>query len=197
MAALNASDIPRSVVLLLDAPGCERWFDAFVSSGWNVTLVLTHNCEPPRDRETRRERHRQMRVMSQELLRGYDRILCTEDDTVVPPNVWSRLSSLMDEGYMAASGVQYGRYGQRIPGVWRYNSYDGVFDPLFPETSAKEADAVGHYCLMTTGRAYAEAPIAPGPYEPIDISHTKHLTPIAVDWTMVCGHLLEDGTVIL
>lgn len=197
MTALNASDIPRSVVLLIDAPGCEGWFDAFVASGWNVTLVLTHNSEPPSDRIARRERHILMRRWSQDLLRDYERVLCVEDDTLVPPDVWSRLSALMDEGYTAASGVQYGRYGQRIPGIWTYVSEYGIFDPIFPDSGAKEADAVGHYCLMTTGDAYAQAPVAPREFEPVDIAHTKHLTPIAIDWNVVCGHLLEDGTVIL
>ena len=197
MAALNASDIPRSVVLLIDAPGCEGWFDAFVASGWNVTLVMTHNPEPPEDRIARRERHVTMRRRSQDLLRDYERVLCVEDDTLVPPDVWSRLSALMDEGYTAASGVQYGRYGQRIPGIWGYNADCGIFDPIFPESGAKGADAVGHYCLMTTGTAYAMAPIAPREFEPVDIAHTKHLTPMAIDWNVVCGHLLEDGTVIL
>ena len=199
--ALNASDIRShcdNVLLYIDAPDCWVWFDALIDSGWAVTTVTTGRGEPPEGRIERRVRHLAMRLESQKLLRGYDRVLLVEDDTLVPSDVWARLSALLDCGCTAASGLQYSRDGQRIPGVWRVNYEAGVYDPIWPSANnIGSISSCGHYCLMTTGEAYARAPIDPRPNEPIDRAHTKHLAPIGVDFECLCGHLLPDGGVIL
>ncbi len=196
MAALNASDIPREAILVLDAPACEGWIRAFLESGWDiVSLTLTGNEDPPSGRVERRERHLAMRRLSQTLTQWCERVLYLEDDTLVPPDVWSRLSALLDEGYMAASGVQRGRHGCPVCGVWRHDAELNIYDPFEPDGIA-EADAVGHYCLMTYGDLYATIPIAPRSNEPVDCAHTRHMAPIAVDSAVTCGHLLESGEVI-
>ena len=200
--ALNASDIRdhcENVLLYLDAPDCWEWFDALLGSGWAVTTIRTGRGDPPTGRIERRERHLAMRRESRRLLKPYDRVLCVEDDTLVPEDVWTRLSHLIDGGwgFTAASGLQYSRDGQRIPGVWYYSDESSIYEPLWSIPGITFADACGHYCLMTTGKAYADAPIEPEPNEPIDRAHTKHLAPIGVDFGCVCGHLLPDGRVIL
>lgn len=196
MAALNVSDIPRSVVLLIDSPGCEGWFAAFADSGWAVRFVCTHNPYPPEGRVQRRRRHLAMRRLSQKMTANLDRVLYLEDDTLVPPDVWSRLSVGLDAGYVAASGVQLSRHEPRIPGIWRFNDGAGIYDPFEP-VGVETADAVGHFCLMTTGEAYANAPIKPNEYEPIDQCHTQQFAPIWVDPEVRCGHLKENGEIIV
>lgn len=195
--ALDASDTPRSIVLLLDAPGCEGWVDAFRKRGWAVLSIATGQEAPPIRRIERRVRHLTMRRRSQELLRDYDRVLCVEDDTIVPPDVWTRLSVLLDSGYKAATGVQYTKDGQRIPGVWWLDAALELYEPVWGAAGEiGEVDACGHYCLMTSGKIYADTPIEPREDEPIDRAHTRLFAPIAVDFGCVCGHLREDGAVI-
>lgn len=197
VAALDASDTPRSVILMLDAPGCWAWVDALTDRGWAVTTVVTGREAPPEGRIERRARHLTMRRFSQELLCGYDRVLCVEDDTIVPRDVWTRLSALLDHGYEAATGVQYTKDGQRIPGVWWLDAALELYEPVWgAEGEIGEVDACGHYCLMTSGKTYAETPIEPRADEPIDRAHTRLFAPIAVDFGCVCGHLREDGAVI-
>jgi hypothetical protein len=195
MASLEASDIPRKVILLLDAPGCREWVRAFLDRGWQVRSTATGNPHPPIDRLERRPRHLAMRRLSQDLTRDCGRVLYLEDDTLVPPDVWSKLSILLDRGYRAASGVQRGRHGQPACGVWRRDPVMPIMSPFEPE-GIEEAHAVGHFCLLTTGSLYATLPIVPGPDEPIDCAHTRRMAPIAVDSSVWCGHLLESGEII-
>jgi hypothetical protein len=195
IAAFDASDIPKRVILLLDAPGTWDWVDDFKARGWDVTTVVTHHSSPPADRLARRPRHLVMRRMSQFVTQDCGRILYSEDDTLVPPDVWTRLNALLDRGYTAASGVQHGRYDHPYPGVWRWNREAGIMD-VFEPVGVEEADAVGHYCFLTTGAAYAAASINPHPDEPIDCAHTRQFAPIAVDGDVRCGHLLESGEVL-
>ena len=196
MTALNASDIPKEAYLLLDAPGCDGWIEAFVDSGWDITVMVTGNPEPPEDHILRRTRHLAMRRLSQGLTRDLGRVLYLEDDTLVPPKTWEPLNHLLDEGYLAASGVQRGRRTCRACGVWYMNREAGILDPYEPE-GISEAAAVGHYCLLTYGNIYGTMPIDPGPDEPVDAAHTRHFAPIAVDASVWCGHLLSDGAIIL
>jgi len=195
MAALNASDIPKEAYLLLDAPGCGGWYDAFVDSGWQIKMMATGNPEPPEDYIERRTRHLAMRRLSQGLTRQFGRVLYLEDDTLVPPETWGPLNRLLDLGYLAASGVQRGRRQCRACGIWRADYDNRILDPFEPE-GITEADAVGHYCLLTYGNVYANLPIDPGPGEPVDAAHTRHMAPIAVDTAVWCGHLLESGEII-
>jgi len=122
--------------------------------------------------------------------------LCIEDDTLVPPDTWTRLSALLDKGYTAASGVQYARHETKLPGIWYFNREAGIMDVFVPEQVC-EAAAVGLYCLMTTGLEYGLRAIQPQPDEPIDCAQTRPFAPIAVDPAVLCGHLLESGEVIV
>ena len=195
VAAFDASDIPKEVYLLLDAPGCEGWADAFHERGWLTHTVATRNPDPPAGRLERRSRHRVMRTLSQEMTKNLGRVLYSEDDTLVPHDVWHRLSALLDAGYTAASGVQRGRHECNACGVWHWDREANIMDVFHPH-GIEEADAVGHYCLMTTGAAYAAAPLSEHPNEPVDTGHTRRLAPIAVDSSIWCGHLKENGEII-
>lgn len=195
--AIAASDIPRhECILIVDAPGCDAWKPSLESIGFTVREHKTGGAVPPEGRYERRGRHLAMRRLSQKLVSGNRLMLCIEDDTLVPPDVWSRLSAVLESGYEAASGLQRGRHGDASCGVWKRHPISGFLRTFRPYTIAS-ADACGHYCLMTTASAYAAAPIKPQPSEPIDIAHTKSLAPIGIDPAVFCGHLLPDGTVLL
>lgn len=205
VSAIVASDIPPSVNLLIDAPGCRGWVDAFLDYGWAVRVRETGNPTPPESRQERRNRHLAMRLLSQEMMGLYPgRILYLEDDTIVPENVWGRLSWYLDADFEAASGIQRARHEHKLYGVWRFNHEAQVWDVMDVSERRSmtglpfvhEADAVGHYCFLTTGVDYGRHPIQPLPNEPIDIAHTKHFAPIGVDPTVVCGHLLETGEIL-
>lgn len=204
VTAFAESDIPREVTLILDAPDCDEWIYAFLERGWKVHYARTGNPAPPKGRFEARARHLALRSLSQRLVsascRLSDRILFSEDDTLVPPDVWGRLSACLDAGYRAASGVQRDRHGSGLLGLWRYDPEIEVFDPLSANPDGSdgviEADGVGHYCLLTTAETYCTAALPPVPFTSIDRSHTHQMAPVAVDTRVWCGHLTEDGTII-
>lgn len=201
--AFDASDIPKEVILYLDAPGCRDWIRAFNDRGWVVMWHESGRGEPPKGRVERRHRHYLMRRDSQSLVEMFDNapILFSEDDTLVPSDVWSRLTPHLAT-HTAASGVQRSRLGTDGLGVWRYNADAGCLDPYFPfdhrlTGEVVDASACGHYCLLTTARSYADAAIL-DPDESIDRQHTLQLRPVAVDTGVPCGHLINpEGTVVL
>lgn len=196
--ALDNSNCPKTAVVLIDAPHCiEPWVLGLTDRGWTIdSLRVTGNAEPPTDRVARRLRHLQMRRLSQLMTEEYDRVLYLEDDTIVTPDCWSRLASLLDAGYTAASGVQRDRHGSGLLGVWGYDDDSECFDPLSVTDGIYMADAVGHYCLMTSGQTYANAVIPSTTDASIDRAHTFQMRPIAVDTHVWTGHLLPDGTVL-
>jgi len=203
MAALNASDIPREACLLVDTTSdvVKPWVEAFHESGWSIYDVQCTNNFATTHEGTRGKRlaHLKMRRFSQAMTQNCGRVLYTEDDTLVTPDVWSRLSALLDKGYLAASGVQRDRHGTDILGLWHYDKQTECFDPLSwtqEITGIVEADAVGHFCLMTTGQTYANAVISTTD-TPIDRQHTFQMRPIAVDTAVWCGHIKPNGEVVL
>jgi hypothetical protein len=194
--ALDKSDCPKRVILYLDNWGCENWIYAFLVRGWSVTTYSSYNNEPPVDRVARRERHRAMRKRSQELTRDCGRVLYLEDDTIVPPDVWSRLNAVIDSGYTAASGVQRDRHGSGWLGLWHYDTDSQCYDPvdIARDSGVYSIDAVGHYCLLVDGRIYAQAQITE--YDTsIDRTHTAQFGPIGVDSSVWCGHLTDNGVI--
>jgi hypothetical protein len=166
---------------------------ALLHAGFAVEGHVTGNGRSPYSTEARRARHLSMRRYSQQLTRGRGRVLYLEDDTLVPPDVWARLSLLLDEGYAAASGLQVSRHGNlRAPGLW-VNRGD-VWATVWPSV-ASPVSACGHYCLMTDGDTYG-ASFTCERGEAIDRAHTRTFGSIACDPECVCGHLLDDGSVL-
>lgn len=180
--ALSLSDIPRGkIILIIDNSGCEDWKPALERIGFTVDEHFSHKTEPPKGRVERRKRHRQMRRLSQKLV-GDGPLLLLEDDTLVPRDVFSRLERT--EG--SVSGIQVARHDdQLIHGVHGWSSKNGIV-PI---------DSCGHYCMLTTGKAYKAAKVLDDD-EAVDIGHTRQIRPLYADWDVVCGHLLENGQVI-
>lgn len=175
--ALGASDVPRGrLVLILDAPGCEEWEGALTRLGFSVETHATGNGHPPQRRGDRRPRHRAMRRLSQTLVPDGP-LLCLEDDTLVPPDIYARLSAAGPN----ATGVQAGRHESHRTGVDGARKCVGV----------EKVRSCGHYCLLTTGEAYRHAKIRDS--GPVDSGHTLQIRPLVVDWGCACGHLTESG----
>lgn len=109
-------------------------------------------------------------------------LLCLEDDTLVPRDVYSRLARV---GSGSVTGVQVSRHeGINTPGIQGATRRHGI-EPI---------TSCGHYCLLTTGEAYRKAKILSR--GAVDIEHTKQLPDLKVDWGCVCGHLLEGGDIL-
>lgn len=192
VAAIAASDIPRGrCILVLDAPGCEAWESDMSALGFDVSVTATGNRQPPDDAIAARARHLAMRRLTQELVPDGP-LLCLEDDTLVPPNVYKTLKAAL-KGRRAATGVQCSRHGSvRAWGVWRGMRTLGTGEQ-------DTCDAAGHYCLLTTGEVYRESPMDPGakaPSSAVDYAHTRHMRPIGIAWDAVCGHITKRRVIV-
>jgi len=179
VAAIAASDIPRErLILVLDALGCEAWADALAGIGFDVNVTRTGSDAPSDDRMDRRVRHIAMREMTLPLV-GDGPLLSLDDDTIVPPDAYARLSAAGKH----ATGVQASRWGSRKCGVYRNGR------ALFSRPSGVEpADYCGHYCLLTTGEMYRHTAVH-APHE----CYMKPIPGLMVDWGCACGHLTREG----
>lgn len=179
--AIAASDIPReSLVLLIDAPGCDEWFSELLMMGFNITVHRTGNGQPPAGRVARRTRHRAMRLLSQTLVPESGPLLCLEDDILVPPDIYAKLSALAPH----ATGVQMDRHGSLRPVIYPLRRKCG--------TGVELVQGCGHGCLLTTCEDYRAAEISDKDGA-VDELHTSQLRPLYVDWSCVCGHLTASG----
>jgi hypothetical protein len=182
IAALGASDIPRGDLLLVeDAPDLGKWKFALHDLGFNVAVTRTGNPSPPDTASPRPRRARQaaMRELTARLVPDGP-LLCLDDDTLVPPDVYARLRVIGPH----ATAVQVGRYGTKhvLCGVYRGGK------PLRLGSGVESVEACGHYCLLTTGAMYRATCVAdPG------TGQMKPIEGLRVDWGCVCGHLTRDG----
>lgn len=180
--AIAASDVPRGTCLLVrDAPDVGPWADTLTGIGFTVTEHATPDAgtPPPDDRYERRERHARMRAFTTTLLEDSDEpLLILDDDTIVPPDVFARLSAAGPH----ATAVQVSRWGNPLVGVYRNGR------PLIAGRGIEPVEHCGHYCLLTTKRAYrASAVHAP------DECWMQPIPGLVADWDCVCGHLTPDG----
>lgn len=177
--ALAASDIPRErCVLVLDAPGCALWETSLYDLGFRVELHITRNPPPTTDRYERRRRHIRMREFTLPLV-GDGPLLTLDDDTIVPPDVYARLSRAGEH----ATGVQVSRWGSRRCGVYR-----GGRSLRAQASGVESIDYCGHYCLLTTGEMYRQTAV----HLPSEC-YMKPIPNLVVDWGCVCGHMTKDG----
>lgn len=195
----SAEPREKRVLLLVDAPGCECWEREFQARHWETLVYETGNEAPPEDRLARRQRHRDMRLLSKAILRNVDPelTLFIEDDTILPPKGWRTLFDIWygHPNVDAVSGHQYGRYGQAIPGLWRYDRESQCYDPVW-EHGTFPVDACGLYCLMMMSDHYARTPISESAALPVDICQTKNILRILGTTRVRCGHLLENGDIL-
>lgn len=177
---IAASDMPRDrCVVILDAPGCEEWIPSLEALGFAVAAHETGNDHPPAGRAERRARHRAMRRLSQSLVPDGP-LLCIEDDVLVCPDIYARLSAVGGN----ATGVVIARHASRIPVIYPLRSRMG--------TGVESITGCGYNCLLTTGEAYKAAEVRDDGGAP-DFEHTSQIRPLKVDWGCVCGHMTETG----
>jgi len=182
--AIGESDIPREkCVLILDAPDCELWETSLFDLGFNVELHIRHNPFPPEGRVERRDRHRAMVKYSQMLVPNGP-LLCLEDDVLVPPDIYARLTALAPADM---TGVQVARHENRNPVVYPLRHTYG--------TGYEFVEGCGLGCLMTTGDDYRRAWLGDGP-GPVDQELTLQLRPLVIDWDCRCGHLTKNGVLL-
>jgi hypothetical protein len=178
--ALSVSDIPRErLILILDAPGCRPWGLALTNLGFDVEVHMHDGGTPPTDRIARRISHNKMREFTVGLVPDGP-LLCLDDDTIVPPDVYTRLSRAGEH----ASGVQISRWGSPRCGVYRGNtalSYQ-------PGHGVESIDYCGHYCVLTTGEMYRKTTC-----HAADACYMQPIPGLVVDWGCVCGHLTKEG----
>lgn len=186
--ALGASDIPRrntNTILVFDAPVDEkRWGESIYNLGFDIEMYSTGNTHPPDGLlpNVRRPRQAEMREFTTQIVDDGP-LLTLDDDTIVPPNVYRRLSyaALAHAGHAAA--IQVGRYVPDLCGVYR----DGR--ALIEGHGIEPVDSCGHYCLLTTGEMYRQTAV------PLDATSAR-MRPIpglVADWDCVCGHLTREG----
>lgn len=143
-----------------------------------------------------------------------DYVFLIEDDTLLPLNALEKL--LRDYGLNPyagfISGVQVGRWGFTVPGVWRvdnpYNvktvqsmlpsqaKYDGIAGPLIIE----EIDAAGLYCCLTKRDNYLKANFTPfdsilGPDVSFGLALRREGYKNYVDWSITTSHLTKQGEI--
>lgn len=196
----DAEPREKRVMLLIDAPGCECWDREFQARHWETMVCYTGNDAPPEGRIERRQRQREMRLMSKAMMRQIEPelTLFIEDDTILPPKAWRTLFEIWYNDPFACdavSGHQYGRHGQLIPGLWHYDREAQCYDPVWNEGTFR-VDACGLYCLMTMSDLYARTPISESEYLPVDICQTKNILDIVATTRVRCGHLLENGDIL-
>lgn len=201
---LNRSDVPKDARVFLVVDGDEgwQWVDAFKENGWNVAFAFQTPFDAPlsaNDEEEvayRRERHLEIRKLTQRILPDEGLVLALEDDTLVPPRLFASLSAVLRRPHaVAATGYQVSRHGfLRAAGVWRVEGKR--YWTLAPGNRKVQAvDACGHYCLLTQSAYYRHASLelGPEPLDAVDRAHTYrlgHWGTIYVDWSCGCGHLL-------
>ena len=181
IGAISASDIPRDrVVLVLDAPGCEAWADSLTAIGFAVDVHATGKDYPPEGRMNRRPRWRANVKFIQTLVPDGP-LLCLEDDILVPPDIYTRLTAIGPH----ATGIQIARHESRRPVLYPAYSMQKAGTVL-------DVDGCGFGCLLTTGEAYRGAILGDGP-GPVDKELTAQLRPLRADFGCVCGHMTREG----
>lgn len=209
-AALGASDVPferaRFVAYVDEAD--RKLVDAVKAAARALPFasVETH-CSGVRPfpdalgAVRRRIRHATMREASMTLVDDGP-LLLLEDDTLIPPDTFARLSETL-AGCDWAIGAEVGRWGTvRPPGVWHFVREDGELvrkETVMPGTTATElVDATGFYCVLTTGAVYREMDCSTwSDMIGLDTHATWRLTEagrrLMVDWRVPCIHITEGG----
>lgn len=135
-----------------------------------------------------------------------DYLFLLEDDTLIPLDALQRLLKAYDSMPHAGfiSGVQIGRWGFTVPGIWRVDNPYNVqkIESLLPnsDNSFEEIDAAGLFCCITRADFYKKCDFTPfdsilGP----DISYGLYLRREGyknfVDWTLNTSHLTKQGEI--
>ena len=154
----------------------------------------------------RRQRIADIHNELKEIVGAVEFCLLMEDDTLIPLNGFEKLmrhySSNPYAGFI--TGVQVGRWGYTVPGVWQSNNpYDiKRINSMLPnsEKPFEEIDAAGLYFCLTRTEFYKQINFQPfdsilGP----DVTYGIELRKLGyknyVDWTINTTHLTKQGEI--
>lgn len=149
----------------------------------------------------RRGRHGAMRTASAGLIPEADYLLLLEDDTLIPPDSWAKLTAGMegfewDAGFDWVCGFEVGRWSCPCPGIWHLTETERR--SARPGTGLEQVDATGFYLVLTTPELYRSRR---WDYWDKDWGHDVSITwqmtldgyKLGVDWSLRCVHMTEDG----
>lgn len=200
--ALAASDVPfdraRFIAYIdTDDHNVEEAIRAVLGPFPTIEAVISGRAAPqdlsPRPR---RIRHAMMREDSKALV-GDGALLLLEDDTLIPPDTFSRLLETRRDCDWAI-GAEVGRWSwARPPGVWRILEEDGRLihkEAVMPGPRPELVDATGFYCVLTTAAVYRELDCSTwSDMIGLDVHATWRLTQsgrrLMVDWRVPCVHI--------
>lgn len=155
------------------------------------------------DVSLRRQRICDMKNISKELIADSTFAFCLEDDTIAPPNSFSKLLQHIssDDDVVVASGIEVGRWSLPVIGAWE-------IEPLHEPTTIRSVpyrangtqfvDGVGWYCYITYTNLYKQAHYhyeaeALGPDVVYAWEQRKAGQKVLIDWSLPCAHILESG----
>jgi hypothetical protein len=155
----------------------------------------------------RRERICMMKEKSKELLSKTAFVFCLEDDTIAPPNAFSKLMENLtaDDDIAVSSGVEVGRWTSPIIGAWMIEPLEHpnkITSIRYKKWGIREVDGCGWYCYVTYTSSYKAAHYryeaeSLGPDVVYAYDQRKAGYRVVIDWSIACTHLLENGKNII
>lgn len=156
----------------------------------------------------RRQRIADIHNELKEIVGKCDYVFLMEDDTLFPLTTLKRLLFLYSQMPFAGliTGVQIGRWGYTVPGVWRVdNPYNvqrvnSMLPAVPPIDPFQEIDAAGLYCTLTKTEFYKSVDFKPfdsilGPDVTYGIELRKQGYRNYIDWNIHTSHLTKRGAI--
>lgn len=206
-AALDAADVGKDSAILVYVDSDEAALAEAVRphlEGWRTAVLHVSGWEPPEDfarGAVRHKRHAAMRLALRGLLPKAGMLLMLEDDTIVPPDILARLTHVL-RGADIATGVQVGRWGARVNGLWSATTrQDGR--TVFRSVKGKgvgRVDACGLYALLAEASVYRALDFRTwyedaGQDVSVTLKASRAGVRIGVDFECGCGHQTPNGII--
>lgn len=211
ITTLDIGDNQVDAVIILDNTfiSTSAVKNAFLSRNSNIKLTTVYNTNNEGIAEMnltkRRQRITEVFTRAQGLIpRETDLVFTFEDDTDFEPNTLIKLIAFYfhkgwDYKVGLISGVQAGRWGFRMLGLWKANDYN---DPTLMETLDNspiddQIDAAGFYCFITSRDNFVNTPHKFdffGPDVHFGLSLRSKGYSNFVDWTISTGHVTRTHT---
>jgi len=153
----------------------------------------------------RRKRIAEIHNEMKQILNFCDYVFLLEDDTLMPLNALEKLTqnALMYPHAGFITGVQIGRWGITVPGIWKVdNPYDvKTISSCLPKNGEiEEIDAAGLYCALTKLDNYKKMVFEPfdeilGPDVSFGLALRREGYKNYVDWSLNTSHLTKKGEI--
>lgn len=152
---------------------------------------------------TRRNRILKMKQQSTELIGNSQYVFCLEDDTICPPDAFTRLQKpFQDKNTGLVSGVQVGRWKYRIIGAWDITPLHNpttVQTVPYGGTGLQAVSGTGWYCYLTQTELYKSADYrSEAECLGLDVCYGLDLARqgrgVYIDWNVPCAHITQSET---